>query len=73
MKILSTTIVMLTITIVLSGCEPGTKEKQLEKFITAHVEKIKPIRKKASLAYWNAAITGDSKDYDKFSKLQLKI
>jgi len=73
MKILSTTIVMLTLTIVLFGCAPGTKEKQLGKFITAHVEKIKPIRKKASLAYWNAAITGDSKDYDKFSKLQLKI
>ncbi|GAH58792.1 unnamed protein product, partial [marine sediment metagenome] len=73
MKILSTTIVMLTLTIVLLGCAPRTKEKQLEKFITAHVEKIKPIRKKASLAYWNAAITGDSKDYDKFSKLQLKI
>jgi peptidyl-dipeptidase A len=73
MKILSTTIVMLTLTIVLFGFAPRTKEKQLEKFITAHVEKIKPIRKKASLAYWNAAITGDSKDYDKFSKLQLKI
>jgi len=73
MKILSTAAVMLTITIVLSGCEPGTKEKQLEKFITAHVEKIKPIMKEANLAYWNAAITGDSKDYDKFSKLQLKI
>jgi peptidyl-dipeptidase A len=73
MKILSTTIVMLTLTIVLFGCAPRTKEKQLGKFITAHVEKIKPIRKKASLAYWNAAITGNSKDYDKFSKLQLKI
>jgi len=73
MKILSTTIVMLTLTIVLFGCAPRTKEKQLEKFITAHVEKIKPMHKKASLAYWDAAITGNSEDYDKFSKLQLKI
>ncbi|MBA7671108.1 hypothetical protein ES703_79259 [subsurface metagenome] len=73
MKILSTAIVMLTITIVLSGCEPSTKEKHLEKFITAHVEKIKPIMKEANLAYWNAAITGSSENYNKYSKLQLKI
>ena len=73
MKILSTTIVMLTLTIVLFGCAPRTKEKQLEKFITAHVEKIKPLHKKAGLAYWDAAITGNSEDYDKFSKLELEI
>ncbi|MHC4792268.1 MAG: M2 family metallopeptidase, partial [Planctomycetota bacterium] len=73
MKILSTVVVMLTITIALFGCKPGAKEKQLEKFITAHVEKIKPLHKKAGLAYWDAAITGDSEDYDKYSELELEI
>jgi len=64
---------MLTITAVLCGCEPKTKERQLENFIAAHVEQIKPLMKEANLVYWNAANTGNSEDYDKFSKLELKI
>jgi peptidyl-dipeptidase A len=73
MKILSTTILMLTITVVLFGCRPSTEEKQLEEFITSHVEKIKPMAKEVHLAYWKAANTGNSEDYDKVSKLEFEI
>ena len=73
MKILSTTILMLTITIVLFGCRPSEEEKQLEEFITSHVEKIKPMAKEVHLAYWKAANTGNSEDYDEVSKLEFEI
>ncbi len=49
------------------------KEKQLQKFISARVNKIKPLEKKTNLAYWNAAVSGKSEDYDKYSKLMLKL
>jgi len=84
-----TRVQVLIITIIVFGCEPATKEKQsfdsfpslrmvsevepLEEFIEAHVGKIKPMRKKASLAYWDAANTGNLEDYDRFSKLQFEI
>ena len=73
MKILSTLVFMSTISVVLFGCVHNAKEAELEEFITAHVEKIKPMSKEASLASWAAAISGKSEDYDKVSELTLKI
>ncbi len=73
MKTLSTAVIMFAITIVLSGCGANAEEKQLKKFIAAHVEKIKPIAKEVNLAWWDAATTGNSEDYDKVSKLELRI
>jgi peptidyl-dipeptidase A len=75
MKILSNLITMLAISIIVFGCAPKgeDKEKELEDFITAHVEKIKPMDKEANLAWWNAALSGKSEDYDKVSELTLKI
>lgn len=73
MKTLSTLIVILTISTVLFGCASNIKEKQLQKFITAHVERIKPMEKEANLAYWDAANSGKSEDYDKYGKLQLSL
>jgi peptidyl-dipeptidase A len=49
------------------------KEKQLEKFIAAHVEKVEPMLKTANLAYWDAANSGKPEDYNKVSKLTLEI
>jgi peptidyl-dipeptidase A len=49
------------------------KEKQVEKFIKAHVEKIAPMEKAANLAYWDAAISGKPEDYNRVSKLTLEI
>jgi len=45
----------------------------LDRFIKAHVEKVKPISKQAALASWKAANTGKSEDYDRVSELTLKI
>jgi len=58
---------------VIAGCAPAAKEKQLQQFITAHVEKIKPIEKAANLDSWQAANTGKSEDYDKASELTLQL
>ena len=59
--------------VILFGCGPNAKERQLEKFITAHVEKIEPMTTQANLTYWDASTTGKSEDYDKLSGLQLGI
>jgi len=51
----------------------NAKENELKEFITAHVEKIKPLEKQANLAWWDAAVTGDPKAYDRSSAMQLQI
>jgi peptidyl-dipeptidase A len=73
MKNLLVIVLMLTTTIVVFGDESGAKEKQIEQFITKHVEIIKPMLKEAHLAYWKAANTGDPNDYNKVSELEFKI
>ena len=73
MKTLSTLIMTLAVSVIVFGCAPNARESQLQKFVTAHVEKIKPMQKEANLAYWDAAVTGKSEDYDKYSKLVLEI
>ena len=73
MKTLSTLVIVLTISVVLFGCAHNAKEAELDKFITSHVEKIKPMAKEVSLASWAAAISGKPEDYDKVSELTLKV
>ncbi len=73
MKTLSTLVIMLTISVVVFGCAYNAKEKELEGFITAHVGKVKPMMKEASLASWDAALSGKPEDYDKVSELTLKV
>jgi len=73
MKSLSTLVMMLTMSVVVFGCAYNAKEGELESFITAHVEKVKRMEKEASLASWDAAISGKSEDYDKVSELTLKV
>ena len=64
---------MFAIPLIFSGCGYNVKEKQLEKFITVHIEKVEPLTTQANLAYWDASTTGRQEDYDKLSRLQLKI
>jgi len=73
MKSLPTLFMMLTMSVFLFGCAHNAKEKEVEGFITAHVEKIRPMEKAAALASWSAAISGKPEDYDKVSELTLKI
>jgi len=57
------------------GRGPGenAKESELKEFIARHVETIKPLEKQANLAWWEAAVTGDPKAYDRSSELTLQI
>ena len=73
MNKMSNVVVTLTMPFILLGCAYNVQEKQLDKFITAHVEKVKPLTTQANLVYWDASTTGKPEDYDKLSKLQLKI
>jgi peptidyl-dipeptidase A len=73
MKILSNLIMMSAISVIVFGCSPMTKEQQMQKFVTAHVQKIKPLAKETNIAWWDAALSGKAEDYDKVNKLTLKI
>jgi peptidyl-dipeptidase A len=82
MKAVSTIVAVMTVAIIVLGCalRPSkavptgrTKEKEFEKFVAAHVEKIEPMEKAANLASWDAAISGKSEDYDRVSKLTLEL
>jgi peptidyl-dipeptidase A len=64
---------MFATSLILFGCGHNIKEKQLEKFIAVHTEKVEPLTTKANLAYWDASTTGKTQDYDKLNKLQLGI
>jgi len=73
MKTLLILVIALTTGILLFGCAPRAKQNKLEGFITSHVEKTKPLAKQQSLAWWDAATTGQSEDYDRASNTTLKI
>ncbi|MFC1792355.1 M2 family metallopeptidase [Planctomycetota bacterium] len=73
MKTLLILIMMLIAGIFLFGCAPRARQNELEGFITAHVEKIKPLQNERNLATWNAATTGKSEDYERAGNLTLKI
>ncbi len=57
----------------LAGCGPASKQGQLEKFVEVYVAKVEPLATEANLAYWDAATTGETEDYNRFSELQLEI
>ncbi len=54
-------------------CGKNPQEKEMVQFIETYLEKIKPLHKKANLAYWEAAITGKEEAYERYSRLNLKI
>ncbi|MHC4068176.1 MAG: M2 family metallopeptidase [Planctomycetota bacterium] len=73
MKVLLITVTMFAAAILLFGCSAGDRQEQGQKFVNAHVKKIKPIMIKANLADWDAAVSGKSEDYDRAGELRLKI
>jgi len=64
---------LLMLCVLFAGCAQNAKERELQQFIDAHVEKIKPMEKAASLASWDAALSGKEEDYQRQSKLILEI
>jgi peptidyl-dipeptidase A len=65
--------VLLAAGTILGGCAHNAKEKELQTFVTTHVQKVKLLNKQAALASWEAATTGDDEAYDRSSELTLKI
>jgi peptidyl-dipeptidase A len=73
MRHLSIVIGLVLAGVALRGYAANAKETELQKFIEGHVAKIKPLEKQANLAWWDAAVTGDPKAYDRQSELTLKM
>lgn len=72
-KRLNVAMVVLLVAVASRGYALSEKEQTLKEFITAHVEKVKPLEKQANLAWWEAAVTGDPNAYDRSSALTLQI
>ena len=65
---------LCTTALLMGGCAThNAKEKDLQTFITSHVERVKPLNREAGLAWWEAATTGKAEAYDRSSELTLKI
>ena len=81
MERISALLTVFVAIIFLTGCGPASRQhhkaslmgRQLEQFIQVHVSKVEPLTKEANLAYWDAATTGKTEDYNRFSALQLEI
>jgi peptidyl-dipeptidase A len=60
--------------LLLVSCTPGTKkmEKELQTFIDSLELRVKPIETGANLAYFDAAVTGKTEEYDKSSELNIQ-
>ncbi|MBN1542445.1 M2 family metallopeptidase, partial [candidate division KSB1 bacterium] len=66
-------LLVLLIASVVMHCGQNPQERQVKELIQTHVETIKPLEKEASLAYWNAATTGDAADYERYGELDLQL
>jgi len=65
---------LCAVALVAGGCAThNAKEKELDSFVTNHVEQVKSLNRQAALAWWDAATTGDEEAYDRSSELTLKI
>jgi len=64
---------LLAVVVFLAGCESSAQQKQVERFLEAHVAKVEPLMTNANLAYWDATTTGKTEYYDRFGDLQLQI
>ncbi len=63
---------LFTISMIMLGCGPSEGEKQLQTFISQHLEIIQPLEKEINLSYWQAATTGADDAYKRYSDLLLK-
>ena len=48
-------------------------EMKLKEIISQTENSVKPLNKEAALAYWNGTITGDTKEFNKYSEASMKI
>lgn len=55
------------------GCSENPEELKLNSFIENHLKEVRPLFEDMALAYWSAATTGKSEDYDKYGELEFKV
>ena len=65
--------VLLLFAVGCSSSSHNLTESQSQQFINAHVARVEPLSRRANLAYWDAATTGESRYYEKLSQIQLMI
>jgi len=81
MKYFLMVVIIPVVGVWLAGCRCMTKAQShhqvslpgLQNFIDAHVTKVKPLAKKAALASWKAASSGEPNDYKKAGEMQFRI
>jgi len=67
-------VIILAFGVFLAGCKDREyNQEELEAFVKSHVAQVKPMRKAAALAYWEAANSGKAEDYEKASKLEYEL
>jgi peptidyl-dipeptidase A len=66
-------ILMALAAIVITGCRGRQKENELQNFISKHLAVVQPLIKEANLAYWEAANSGKETDFQRVSRLQLRL
>ncbi|MCK9617239.1 MAG: M2 family metallopeptidase [Lentimicrobiaceae bacterium] len=70
----SLTMVAIALGVIVGCSNTKTKmEKELKNFIKNYETKIIPLSKEASLAYWNASISGKDEDYKKAEDLNIQL
>ncbi len=65
-------ILILAAAAVFSSCGKDV-EMDFEMFIEKHVERVAPLEKEGSIAYWKAAVSGDEEDFRKYSDIMLEM
>ncbi len=71
MKVLNTILGLIFLSTIAFG--QGLQESDMEVFLQKHLAKVQPLQKQAALAYWNAALKGQSEDYETYSKVELEL
>ncbi|MDZ7724558.1 MAG: M2 family metallopeptidase [candidate division KSB1 bacterium] len=64
---------LLVLLLSLLSCGPNSEEKQLKTFVESYTEQVKPLHKKANLAYWRAATTGNEQAFQESGNAELEI
>jgi len=59
--------------ILCAGCAVGSPQGEADQFIQAHVAQVEPLARRANLAYWEAATTGQPEKFEEYAQLQLQI
>ena len=65
-------LIIITTLLVLFGCTKQ-KEMELRNLINDIEAQVRPLNKEAALAYWNATISGDPLEFEKYSAANMQI